>query len=74
VEVNIEITTARFTANTLILHVFQSMVNGIDECRPIRIGIIRPTRFVNNHIFYAEYGRGILDLMGRRGLDCTGSG
>ena len=73
-EVNIEITTARFIANTLILHVFPSVVNGIDEHRPIRIGKIRPTRFVNNNVFYAECGRGISDLMGRRGLDYTGSG
>jgi hypothetical protein len=44
------------------------------EYRPLSLGIIRPTRFVNNHIYYAESGRGILNLMGKRGLDCTGSG
>jgi len=52
VEVNIDITTGRFTANTIILHIFQSMVNGIDEYRPIIIGIIRSARFVNDHILY----------------------
>jgi len=51
-EVNIDIITGRFTANILILHVFQCMINGIDEYRPIRIGIIRPTRFVNNRMLY----------------------
>jgi hypothetical protein len=46
------------------------MVSGIDEYTPVRIGIFHATLFVSILIFYVDFGVGILDWMGRRGLDC----
>jgi hypothetical protein len=47
----------------LDVYVFESMVDGIDEYRPVRIGIFHATLFVSSHIFYVDFGVGILDWM-----------